>query len=144
MKPAYKISSFADIDQNMKIYLICREIDNLRGTLYRQTMFAEFEHQIYSAAEKDQPMTLDKFKDIYRKLLEKYFGERSRSSMIVCHLSVFAYHIFISAFMFINMPLEYLLLMPWQKGSSEGGKDELNDYLNFLKGGRIQVSYRPP
>ena len=32
-----------DIDRAMRIYLLCREIDNFRGTLYRQTMFAEFE-----------------------------------------------------------------------------------------------------
>ena len=43
-----------DINQSMKIYLICREIDNIRGTLYRQTMFAEFEHQIYTTAESGQ------------------------------------------------------------------------------------------
>ena len=59
-----------DINQSMKIYLICREIDNIRGTLYRQTMFAEFEHQIYATAESGQPMTLDSFKETYKKLLE--------------------------------------------------------------------------
>ena len=64
----------------MKIYLTCREIDNLRGTLYRQTMFAEFEHLVYASAEKNQPMTLDSSLRIFTKnCLKEYFGERDYS-----------------------------------------------------------------
>ena len=53
-----------DIDLDMRIYLLCREIDNFRGTLYRQTMFAEFEHKVYNAAEDNQPLTLETFQEI--------------------------------------------------------------------------------
>ncbi|OGW15255.1 MAG: oligoendopeptidase F, partial [Nitrospinae bacterium RIFCSPLOWO2_12_FULL_47_7] len=59
---------------NMEIYLVCREIDNIRGTLYRQAMFAEFEYKIHSAAAGNQALTVDSFKTIYRQLLELYFG----------------------------------------------------------------------
>ena len=63
-----------DIERDMRIYLICREIDNFRGTLYRQAMFAEFEHQVYQMAESNEPLTLESFKKVYRELLERYFG----------------------------------------------------------------------
>ena len=56
-----------DIAPEMRIYLICREIDNFRGTLYRQTMFAEFEHQVYKAMEGNEPLTLEPFKKIYKE-----------------------------------------------------------------------------
>ena len=123
-----------DIDQSMKIYLVCREIDNLRGTLYRQTMFAEFEHLIYSAAENDQPMTLDAFKEIYRKLLEKYFGEETTLDDCLSLECFRIPHFYFSFYVYkyaTGISAAYALA----DRVSEGGSAELNDYLNFLKGG---------
>lgn len=57
-----------------RIRLICREIDEIRTTLIRQTMFAEFELQIHTLAEQGQPLTIDVFRDEYRQLLNVYFG----------------------------------------------------------------------
>ncbi len=61
-------------DPQMRAYLINREIDELRGTLIRQTMFAEFEKIIHAAAEAGEALTLDLFQYEYRRLLETYFG----------------------------------------------------------------------
>ncbi|MGC9054226.1 MAG: M3 family oligoendopeptidase, partial [Candidatus Hydrogenedens sp.] len=57
-----------------RIRLICREIDEIRTTLIRQTMFAEFELRIHTLAEQGQPLTLDVFRNEYRNLLNIYFG----------------------------------------------------------------------
>jgi oligoendopeptidase F len=61
-------------DQRMRAYVINRQIDDLRGTLYRQTMFAEFEKAIHAAEEAGEALTLEGFKKIYRGLLDAYFG----------------------------------------------------------------------
>ncbi len=61
-------------DRRMKAYIINRQIDDLRGTLYRQTMFAEFEKAAHAAEEAGEALTLDTFKAIYRGLLDVYFG----------------------------------------------------------------------
>lgn len=61
-------------DPNMRAYIINRQIDDLRGTLYRQTMFAEFEKVIHAAEEAGEALTLDTFKSLYRELLKVYFG----------------------------------------------------------------------
>jgi len=61
-------------DRKMRAYIINRQIDDLRGTLYRQTMFAEFEKAIHATEEAGEALTLDAFKRIYRGLLESYFG----------------------------------------------------------------------
>ena len=58
----------------MRAYVINRQVDDLRGTLYRQTMFAEFEKAIHAAEEAGQPLTLEGFRKIYRGLLDAYFG----------------------------------------------------------------------
>jgi oligoendopeptidase F len=62
-------------DLKMRAYIINREIDDLRGTLFRQTMFAEFEKIIHAIEESGNALTLDAFKSEYHKLLEAYFAE---------------------------------------------------------------------
>jgi oligoendopeptidase F len=59
----------------MRAYIINRQIDDLRGTLFRQTMFAEFEKIIHSIEESGDALTLDGLKSQYHKLLETYFAE---------------------------------------------------------------------
>src|SRR5213075_1742249 len=61
-------------DKKMRAYIINRQIDDIRGTLFRQTMFAEFEKIIHALEESGAALTLDVFKSEYRKLLEAYFG----------------------------------------------------------------------
>src|SRR5213595_2872182 len=62
-------------DPKMRAYIINRQIDDIRGTLFRQTMFAEFEKVIHEIEETGDALTLDVFKSEYHKLLEAYFGE---------------------------------------------------------------------
>jgi oligoendopeptidase F len=61
-------------DPKMRAYIINRQIDDIRGTLFRQTMFAEFEKIIHAIEERGEALTLDVFKNEYRKLLETYLG----------------------------------------------------------------------
>src|SRR5213595_1336530 len=62
-------------DPKMRAYIINRQIDDLRGTLFRQTMFAEFEKNIHAVEESGDALTLASFKSEYHKLLETYFAE---------------------------------------------------------------------
>jgi len=61
-------------DKKMRAYIINRQIDDIRGTLFRQTMFAEFEKIIHAIEERGDALTLDVFKSEYHTLLEAYFG----------------------------------------------------------------------
>src|SRR5206468_12575644 len=61
-------------DPKMRAYIINRQIDDIRGTLFRQTMFAEFEKIIHAIEERGEALTLEVFKSEYRKLLEVHFG----------------------------------------------------------------------
>jgi oligoendopeptidase F len=63
-------------DPAMKAYILNRQIDDIRGTLYRQTMFAEFEREAHAAEERGEALTLEGFRGIYRGLLGDYFGPR--------------------------------------------------------------------
>src|SRR5438477_6827706 len=62
-------------DRKMRAYIINRQVDDIRGTLFRQTMFAEFEKVIHEIEESGEGLTLDVFKSEYHKLLAAYFAE---------------------------------------------------------------------
>jgi oligoendopeptidase F len=72
---AHLMARYRD-DPRMRAYLLNREIDNIRATLFRQTMFAEFELAAHRLAETQQPLTLEALTGIYRELLRVYFGDR--------------------------------------------------------------------
>ncbi len=123
-----------DIAPDMRIYIICREIDNFRSTLYRQTMFAEFEHQVYKAMENNEPLTLESFKKIYRDLLERYFGPAvvlddclSLECFRIPHF-YFSFYVYKYA---TGISAAYALA----DRVLSGGEAELSDYLGFLKSG---------
>ena len=71
---AFLMKKYED-DPKMRAYIINREIDDIRGTLFRQTMFAEFEMLTHGVVEENRPLTLEALRDIYRDLLEAYFGD---------------------------------------------------------------------
>jgi oligoendopeptidase F len=62
-------------DKKMRAYIINRQIDDIRGTLFRQTMFAEFEKIIHALEERGDGLTLDVFRSEYHALLKAYFGD---------------------------------------------------------------------
>jgi len=61
-------------EPKMRVYIINRQLDDIRSTLIRQTMFADFEKQIHEAEESGDALTLDTFLSIYRELLKAYHG----------------------------------------------------------------------
>ncbi|RAK11149.1 oligoendopeptidase F [Halanaerobium saccharolyticum] len=58
-----------------KLYLLNYFLEGFRGTVYRQTMFAEFEKMIHESVESGESLTSQAMKTMYRKLNQKYFGE---------------------------------------------------------------------
>ncbi|HHT27655.1 MAG TPA: oligoendopeptidase F [Firmicutes bacterium] len=62
-------------DKHQKMYLINHHLDQFRGTVYRQTMFAEFEKIIHAKVEAGEPLTADNLSQIYRQLVYDYFGD---------------------------------------------------------------------
>ena len=97
-------------------------------------MFAEFEKITHEMAEAGEPLTVQSFKDTYRKLLEAYFGpnfaiddELSLECMRIPH--------FYRAFYVYKYATGLSAAIALSKRVVEGGDAELNDYMSFLKGG---------
>lgn len=62
-------------DEQQKIYLLNHWLDGFRGTVFRQTMFAEFEHLMHELDRQGVPLTAEKLTEEYYALNKKYFGD---------------------------------------------------------------------
>ena len=120
--------------KEMRLYLVNKRADELLGTLYRQTMFAEFEMITHALEEGGTPLTVELLRAEYRKLLEKYFGpemvleaasdlEGLRIPHFYRAFYVYKYATGISA----SLALAERVL--------SGGTQEREDYFAFLKSG---------
>src|SRR5262249_39679370 len=110
------------------------DIDNIRGTIIRQTMFAEFEKITHELVESHEPLTVEKFKEVYRDLLQRYFGA---DFVIDDELALECFRIphFYRAFYVYKYATGLSAAIALSQRVVEGGRRELDDYLGFLKGG---------
>lgn len=121
-------------DDNEKLYILNQLMETYKGTLYRQTMFAEFERDMHAMSEKGTPLTAEVINKHYYKLVKKYFGrdvavdkQISMEWMRIPHFYssfyVYKYATCISAASAIVKRIE-----------SEG-EAYVNQYIDFLKCG---------
>jgi oligoendopeptidase F len=61
-------------DDRTRLYLLSSYLDNMRGTLFRQVLFAEFELRIHESVERGEPLTGDSLNKLYLELLRTYYG----------------------------------------------------------------------
>jgi oligoendopeptidase F len=61
-------------DEQKRIYLLNHYLEGFRGTVFRQTMFAEFEHLIHQKAQNGEALTADSLTKDYYELNKKYYG----------------------------------------------------------------------
>ena len=121
-------------DDLERAYLINREIDDIRGTIVRQTMFAEFEKITHAMSEAGEPLTVEALRREYRRLLNLYFGPDFKIDPQL-ELECLRIPHFYSAFYVYKYATGLSAAIALSERVVSGGKKELDDYLNFLKGG---------
>jgi len=118
----------------MKKYLLAMRADDILATLYRQTMFAEFELKTHELVEKGTPLTAELLRKTYRELLELYFGPEmhfeSNSDLEGLRIPHFY-----NAFYVYKYATGISAALALAKRVTTGGENERNDYFNFLKSG---------
>jgi oligoendopeptidase F len=118
----------------MRAYLIDRQIEDIRQVLFRQTMFAEFEKLVHEIEENGGPLTLEVFRNVYRDLLDAYFGpqftvddELGLECLRIPH--------FYSAFYVYKYATGISAAISLADRVLNGGPAEVQAYLGFLKSG---------
>jgi oligoendopeptidase F len=117
-----------------RAFLINRQIDGIRGTIIRQTMFAEFEKIIHALVEAGEPLTVEALRREYRKLLDLYFGPKFTIDSEL-ELECMRIPHFYRAFYVYKYATGLSAAIALSERVTAGGKAELDAYLGFLKGG---------
>jgi oligoendopeptidase F len=119
---------------SMEAYLLCKQIDDIIATIFRQTMFAEFENRTHALEEEGTPLTVDVFRGEYRKLLSKYFGsemifeeESDLEGLRIPH--------FYRAFYVYKYATGISAALALAERVLSGGEKERQDYFSFLRSG---------
>lgn len=117
-----------------KASIINHEIDSIRATIVRQTMFAEFEKKIHAMAEAGEPLTVESIKSTYGGLLRDYFGP---DFVIDQELELECFRIphFYRAFYVYKYATGLSAAIALSQRVLEGGERELREYLGFLQAG---------
>jgi oligoendopeptidase F len=118
-------------DPKIKAYLLNHYLDSVKGTVYRQTQFAEFEHMIHKADQEGTPLTADYLCDTYHDLNKFYYGEAISTEAIRYEWSriphfYYNYYVYQYATGFSAATL-------FSETIYNGG--DVTPYLNFLKAG---------
>jgi oligoendopeptidase F len=118
----------------LRLYYVNKRADDILATLYRQTMFAEFEDIVHKAEERGEALTTEYFRSVYRKLLETYFGH----DMVLEDLSdlegLRIPH-FYNAFYVYKYATGVSASLALAERVLSGGTKERDDYYAFLKSG---------
>ena len=121
-------------DLGTKISLMSNRIDSVVGTLFRQTMFAEFELVAHRMQETGEALTVDSLRAAYRGLLVKYFGP-ALVFEAASDLEGLRIPHFYRAFYVYKYATGISASMALAKRVMEGGKAERDDYFAFLRSG---------
>ena len=109
-------------------------MEGYKGTLFRQTMFAEFEKEIYALVESGEPLTRDLLCERYYAIVKKYFGPR-----VVCDENIAMEWMRIPHFYYNFYVYKYATCISAAssviKKINEQSDEYVSQYLDFLKCG---------
>lgn len=121
-------------DKKEKAYLINHFLEQFRGTLFRQTMFAEFENIVHKMVDEGEPLNGEELCRIYYELNEKYFGtdividrEIEMEWARIPH--------FYSSFYVYQYATGFSAAIALSKKIMDEGEPAVADYKKFLKAG---------
>lgn len=124
-------------DEEEKAYLINHFLEQFKGTLYRQTMFAEFEKIAHSMVQNGEGVTADRLCEIYYNLNKEYFGDDIVIDKEI-ELEWARIPHFYNPFYVYQYATGLSAAIALSKRILEEGKPAVEDYMKFLTGGSSQ------
>jgi oligoendopeptidase F len=122
-------------DRQRKLYLLDYHLSQINNTVFRQTMFAEFEHRIHKLGEEGQTLTTDSLGELYQELLVKYWGpsvefDPVRSPLTWCRIPHFFYNYYVYQY-----ATAYSAAVALSRKVLAGGEKDREQYLDILRSG---------
>ena len=126
-------------DPRTKLYLLGEFLENFRGTVFRQTMFSEFEQKIHEMAEQEIPLTADTMSEAYSKIMKKYYGPDYTHDELVDNYWLRIPHFYYNFYVY-KYATSQCASANIAKRILEGEPGAVEAYLSFLKSGSSQYS----
>ena len=121
-------------DRRQRAYLINHFLEQFKGTLYRQTMFAEFELNIGRMAQAGQTLTAETLNAEYRRLNELYFGPDMVVDDLIAKEWIRIPHFYYNYYVF-QYATGYSAAIALSRRILREGESAVKDYIGFLSGG---------
>ena len=126
-------------DKAKKAFLINEQLDMIRATLYRQTMFAEFEQIVHNKIENNQNLSSDDLNEIYYNLVKKYFGDSTVCDDYIKYEWARIPH-FYSNFYVYKYATGITSAIVIAKNIMSGNSDFIKKYIEMLSKGGLEDS----
>ena len=121
-------------DDNEKLYLLNHYLEQFRTTVYRQTMFAEFERDIHRYVENGGALTASYLNDTYKKLNEKYYGKEMIVDDEIASEWARIPHFYYNYYVF-QYSTGFSSAVSLSQQILKDGEDAVDRYIGFLKSG---------
>ncbi|MDQ7096015.1 oligoendopeptidase F [Desulfosporosinus sp. PR] len=121
-------------DAKLLAYLVNHYLEQFRGTIFRQTMFAEFEKKTHAIVEEGGALTADQFSDIYRGLNSQYYGEDIVLDPEIALEWARIPH-FYNSFYVYKYATGFSAAIAFARAILKEGQPAVDRYLQFLSGG---------
>lgn len=121
-------------DQTKQLYLLNNYLQGFVGTVFRQTLFAEFEHKIHILAQNGEPLTADTLSELYYDLNKKYFGNEINVNKEIEIEWARIPHFYMTYYVF-QYATGFSAATALSKQILEEGDPAVERYTNFLKAG---------
>ena len=118
----------------MRKYLINYFLEQFRTTVYRQTMFAEFELKIHALAEAGEALTADVLKEIYYNLNREYYGDAMEADPLIAIEWARIPHFYYNFYVY-QYATGFSAAMALSRRILTEGESAVKDYLKFLSSG---------
>jgi oligoendopeptidase F len=124
-------------DPEVKLSLLGNYLEGIKGTVFRQTQFAEFELRIHEMAEQGQPLTGEVLDRVYAEITRKYYGHDQGVSVVddsIAHEWAFIPHFYRNFYVF-QYATSFTASSALSEKVSSGDPAALQRYLAFLSAG---------
>ena len=121
-------------DPQIKLSLLGEFLETFRGTIFRQTMFSEFEQKIHEMAEQGQPLTADTLSAAYGKIMKKYYGPDYTHDELVDSYWIRIPHFYYNFYVY-KYSTSYCAASNIARRIQAGEPGAVDGYLAFLKSG---------
>ena len=121
-------------DPKKKLYLLVEFLEGIRGTIFRQTMFSEFEQRVHEMAEEGQALTADSLSAEYGKIMKKYYGPAYTHDALVDNYWIRIPHFYYNFYVY-KYSTSYCAASDIANRIMEGEPGAVDAYLSFLKSG---------